>query len=166
MNRSPDRRQSQRRKPRPAQLALKTSNRDHLIAVDVVSLDNHVAHIDTRTQIGDMEMNGGSPGRTLIDPFGKPLTIDRLPPAITIRWVVRRKVQVVCAIREGLISQRDACDRYGISDAELLSWEKLLDDCLLRVLLETSIQRYRQPAISTHEDARSGSARADIQRSD
>ena len=135
------------------------------ITKEIVFLDNHVAHTNTRSQIGGMEMNGDSPGRTLIDPFGKPLTIDRLPPAITVRWVVRRKVQVVCAIREGLISQRDACDRYGIFDAELLSWEKLLDDYLLRALLETSIQRYQQPAISTHEDARSGPAKADIQRS-
>jgi len=111
-------------------------------------------------------MNGDRPGRTLIDPFGEPLTIDRLPPSNTVRWVVRRKVQVVCAIREGLISQRVACDRYGISDAELLSWERLLNDDGPKALRVTSIQRYRQPATSTDEDAPSGSAKADIQRSD
>ncbi len=89
-------------------------------------------------------MSGDSPSRTLIDPFGEPLTIDRLPPSNTVRWVVRRKVQVVCAIREGLISRREACDRYGMSDAELLSWMKLLDDHRLRALRVTKTQRSRQ----------------------
>ncbi len=116
------------------------------------------SHINIRPQNGDIEMSGDRPGRTLIDPFGKPLTIDRLPPANTVRWVVRRKVQVVCAIREGLISQREACDRYDISDAELLSWEKLLNDDGPKALRVTSIQRDRQPATSTDEDAPSGSA--------
>ncbi len=98
-------------------------------------------------------MSGDSPGRAMIDPFGEPLTIDTLPPADTVRWVPRRKAQVVCAIRGGLISRQEACDRYGISDAELFSWEKLLDDHGLRALRVTRPQRYRQAATSMGEDA-------------
>ncbi len=98
-------------------------------------------------------MSGNSPSRAAIDPFGEPLTVDTLPPADTVRWVPRRKAQVVCAIRGGLISRQEACDRYGISDAELFSWEKLLDDHGLRALRVTRTQRYRQAATSTGEDA-------------
>ncbi len=109
-------------------------------------------------QNGDEEMSGNSPGRAVIDPFGEPLTVDTLPPADTGRWVPRRKAQVVCAIRGGLISRQEACDRYGISEAELFSWEKLLDDHGLGALRVTSTQRYRQPATSADEDAPSGTA--------
>ncbi len=103
-------------------------------------------------------MSGDSPGRAVIDPFGERLTIDTLPPADTARWVPRRKAQVVCAIRGGLISRQEACDRYGISDAELFSWEKLLDDHGLGALRVTKTQRYRQAATSADEDAPSSTA--------
>ena len=105
-------------------------------------------------QNGDAEMGEDSLGRAVPDPFGEPLTVATLPPADTARWVSRRKAQVVCAIRGGLISRRDACDRYGISDAELSSWEKLLDDHGPRALEVTRTQRYRQAATSTGEDVR------------
>ena len=75
-------------------------------------------------------MSGESPVRAVIDPFGELLTVDTPPPADTGRWVPRRKAQLVCAIQGGLISRHEACDRYGISDAELFSWEKLLEDAL------------------------------------
>ena len=104
-------------------------------------------------QNGDAEMSGNSPGKAVIDPFGEPLTVDTLPPADTTRWVPRRKAQVVCAIRGGLISRQEACDRYGISDEELFSWEKLLYDHGVGALRVTSTQRYRQAATSTGEDA-------------
>ena len=104
-------------------------------------------------QNGDAEMSGDSPGRTVVDPFGDLLTVETLPPADTIRWVPRRKAQMVCAVRGGLISRQEACDRYGISDEELFSWEKSLDDHGLRALRVTKTQRYRQAATSTGEDA-------------
>ncbi len=98
-------------------------------------------------------MSGNSPSRTVIDPYGEPLTVDTLPPADTVRWVPRRKAQLLCAIREGLISRQDVYDRYGVSDAELFSWEKLLDDHGLGALRVTSTQRYRKSTTSTGEDA-------------
>ena len=105
-------------------------------------------------------MSGNSPGRAVIDPFGEPLTIDGLPPADTVRWVVRRKAQVVCAIREGLITRQDACDRYGISDVELFSWERLLEDHGPKALRATKTQRYRQTATSADEDVPSSTVEA------
>jgi len=103
-------------------------------------------------------MSGNSPGRAVVDPFGEALTVDTLPPADTVRWVPRRKVQVVCAVRGGVISRQEACDRYGISDEELFSWERLLDDHGLRALHVTKTQHYRQAATSADEDAPSSTA--------
>ncbi len=103
-------------------------------------------------------MSGDSPIRAVIDPFGKLLTVDTLPTADTVRWVPRRKAQVVCAIHGGLISRQEACDRYGISDEELFSWEKLLNDHGLRALRVTRTKRYRQAATSADEEAPSSTA--------
>jgi len=93
-------------------------------------------------------MDGDGSALTLIGPYGELVTRDMLPPAKTIRWVPRRKARVVCAIRGGLISRQEARDLYGISDEELLSWEKLYDDHGPSGLRATSIQRYRQVANS------------------
>jgi len=80
----------------------------------------------------------------IIDSYGEQITKDMLPPATQLRWVSRRKAQVVCAIRGGLISRQEARDLYGISDDELFSWEKLLDEHGPAGLNATSIQRYQQ----------------------
>ncbi len=78
----------------------------------------------------------------IIDSYGEQITRDMLPPATQLRWVSRRKAQVVCAIRGGLISRQEARDLYGISDDELLSWEKLLDELGPAGLRASSKQRY------------------------
>ena len=55
---------------------------------------------------------------------GQPMTIHDLPPKDTKRWVIRRKAEVVAAVRGGLISLDDACRRYTLSVEEFLSWQK------------------------------------------
>tara|TARA_R110000787_G_scaffold8843_16_gene30356 strand:- start:4133 stop:4306 length:174 start_codon:yes stop_codon:yes gene_type:complete len=55
-------------------------------------------------------------------PAGQPISIDDLPPPDTKRWVVRRKAEVVAAVRAGLISLEDACRRYTLSVEEFASW--------------------------------------------
>src|SRR5471030_1439044 len=40
----------------------------------------------------------------VIGPDGSPLTIADLPPPTTKRWVIRRKAEVVAAVRGGLLS--------------------------------------------------------------
>ena len=42
----------------------------------------------------------------VMGPDGNPLTLDDLPPAGTTRWVIRRKAEVVAAVRGGLAAQR------------------------------------------------------------
>ena len=47
-----------------------------------------------------------------------------LPPADTVRWVARRKAEVVAAVHNGLLSMREACQRYKLSSDEFLEWER------------------------------------------
>ena len=60
----------------------------------------------------------------VIGPDGSPLTIADLPPQNTKRWVIRRKAEVVAAVRGGLLSLEEACQRYTLTVEELLSWAK------------------------------------------
>ncbi len=39
-----------------------------------------------------------------IGPLGAPITLEDLPPPDTVRWVIRRKAELVAAIRGGLLS--------------------------------------------------------------
>lgn len=97
-------------------------------------------------------MSSESTGRpsSVIGPAGRPLTIDDLPPPNTERWVIRRKAEVVAAVRAGLISLEDACERYRLSVDEFLSWQRLIDKHGLRGLRTTRLQQYRK---SNHPEA-------------
>lgn len=69
--------------------------------------------------------------------------LDRLPPSDTRRWVMRRKAQVVAAVRSGLLTFEEACERYTLSEEEFKSWIDLLDQHGLRGLRATRMQEYR-----------------------
>ena len=101
-------------------------------------------------------MNSERPSRPngVIGPTGKPLTVDNLPSPETKRWVMSRKAEVVAAVRRDLIGRNEACDRCGISDEELLSWERLIDAHGLRGLQTTRLQQYRgrSPRITDSQD--------------
>ena len=86
------------------------------------------------------------PGRSsgVIGPAGQPLTVENLPPRNTVRWVVRRKAEVVAAVRDGLIGLDEACERYRLSVEEFLNWERLGNAHGLRGLRVTRTQAYRQ----------------------
>ena len=71
------------------------------------------------------------------------MTLDDLPPPDTKRWVIRRKAEVVAAVRNGLISLEEACDRYTLSVEEFLSWQRAIDKHGLRGLRATRVQHYR-----------------------
>ncbi|GAB4132625.1 MAG: DUF1153 domain-containing protein [Rhodothalassiaceae bacterium] len=82
--------------------------------------------------------------RQVIGPTGEPLTIDDLPPPDTERWVIRRKAEVVAAVRGGLLSLEEACRRYALSVEEFLSWQKAIDRNGLPGLRVTRVQKYRE----------------------
>jgi Protein of unknown function (DUF1153) len=80
----------------------------------------------------------------VIGPDGTPLTLESLPPPGTQRWVIRRKAQVVAAVRAGIITLDDACARYKLSVEEFLSWQRMIDEHGVAGLRVTRIQHYRQ----------------------
>ena len=60
------------------------------------------------------------------------------------RWVIRRKAEVVAAVRGGLLSLEEACNRYTLTVEEFLSWQQSIDEHGLAGLRTTRIQQYRQ----------------------
>ncbi len=79
----------------------------------------------------------------VIGPDGSPLTIADLPHPSTKRWVIRRKAEVVAAVRGGLLSLEEACTRYTLTVEEFLSWQRSIDRHGLAGLRATRIQDYR-----------------------
>src|SRR6185369_17079377 len=69
--------------------------------------------------------------------------LDDLPPPGIKRWVIRRKAEVVAAVRAGILSIDEACARYTLSVEEFLSWQRSIDRHGLRGLRTTRIQDYR-----------------------
>ena len=80
----------------------------------------------------------------VIGPDGSPLTVADLPSPETRRWVIRRKAEVVAAVRGGLLSLEEACARYTLTVDEFLSWQVSIDQHGLPGLRTTRIQQYRQ----------------------
>ncbi len=80
----------------------------------------------------------------VIGPDGGPLTIADLPAPDTRRWVIRRKAEVVAAVRGGLLSLEEACKRYTLTVDEFLSWQASIEQHGLPGLRTTRIQHYRQ----------------------
>jgi hypothetical protein len=79
----------------------------------------------------------------VIGPTGAPLTLNDLPPASTDRWVIRRKAEVVAAVRGGLLTLEDACDRYRLTSEEFAAWQQSIDRYGLAGLRTTRLQQYR-----------------------
>jgi Protein of unknown function (DUF1153) len=85
----------------------------------------------------------GQKPKSIVGPDGKMLTLSDLPPPNTQRWVARRKAEVVTAVRAGLLSLEDACQRYSLSTEEFLGWEAAIDKHGLGGLRVTKIQDFR-----------------------
>lgn len=91
----------------------------------------------------------------VIGPLGEPLTLDSLPPPETTRWVVRRKAEVVAAVKGGLLSVEEVCRRYNLTEEELASWQRAIDRAGMPGLRVTRIQHYRALEGRQHNQARS-----------
>ena len=80
---------------------------------------------------------------SVIGPLGEVLTLDSLPPPGTTRWVVRRKAEVVSAVKGGILTVDEACDRYGLTLEEFASWQHAVDRSGMPGLRVTRVQHYR-----------------------
>src|SRR5262245_28726512 len=78
---------------------------------------------------------------------GRRLTLADLPSPQTKRWVIRRKAEVVAAVRGGLLSMEDACSRYALNPEEFQSWQRCVDKYGLAGLRTTRLQFYRAPSM-------------------
>ena len=79
----------------------------------------------------------------VIGPTGAPLTIRDLPPPETGRWVIRRKAEVVAAVRGGLLTIDEALERYRLTSEEFMAWQRSIDRHGLAGLRTTRLQQYR-----------------------
>ncbi len=79
------------------------------------------------------------------------ITLDDLPPVGTTRWVTRRKAALVTAVRSGLITLEDACERYTLSVEEFIAWQELIDRHGTRGLRATRVRDYRDATQQTKD---------------
>jgi hypothetical protein len=56
----------------------------------------------------------------VVGPTGNPLTIADLAPDHRNRWPIRRKAEIVAAVRGGLLTLEEACRRYSLLVDEFL----------------------------------------------
>lgn len=61
-------------------------------------------------------------------PDGSIMTLADLPAINTQRWVVSRKLRVVRAVMYGLITRKEALERYMISEEEFQDWLQALSE--------------------------------------
>jgi hypothetical protein len=80
----------------------------------------------------------------VVGPDGNLLRMEDLPPADTARWVMRRKAEVVAAVRGRLLTVEEACARWNLSEEEFASWQRLIDRHGVRGLRATRVQQYRR----------------------
>ena len=77
-------------------------------------------------------------------PDGSILTRADLPAADTRRWVASRKAIVVKAVIHGLITEKEALERYALSEEEFAIWRNAVETHGEKALRVTAIQKYRQ----------------------
>jgi Protein of unknown function (DUF1153) len=75
-----------------------------------------------------------------------------LPAADTKRWSSRRKAAVLVAIRTGVLTREEACERYLISEEELALWEAAFDRNGIPGLRISSLRNYRLATLFTGKE--------------
>jgi hypothetical protein len=77
-----------------------------------------------------------------------------LPSADTERSVPRCKAAIVAATRTGIISRKEACERYLLSPEELASWEAAFDQNGIPGLSIARLQDYREASLGAGRGCR------------
>ena len=72
------------------------------------------------------------------------LSSEPLPPPGVRRWVHKRKAAVVAALLDGRVSVEKACETYGLSAEEILSWRDLVARHGIDGLRATSLSTFRK----------------------
>jgi Protein of unknown function (DUF1153) len=82
-------------------------------------------------------------GEVVVGPDGRTISLTDLPTPGIKRWVTRRKAEVVAAVKGGLLTAEDACDRYSLTKEEYQGWERLYERHGVKGLRTTRLQNYR-----------------------
>lgn len=90
---------------------------------------------------GAFDASGGLLGNSAM--AETPRATPELPPPNVLRWTIRRKAAVVVAVTNGALTREEACQRYQLSEEELLSWQRAFDAHGLPGLRSTRLQHYR-----------------------
>ncbi len=77
-------------------------------------------------------------------PDGRVLTRADLPPPDTVRWVASRKAAVVRGVAHGLLTEKQAMERYGLSAEEFMSWVEAVASHGEQALKTTKLRVYRK----------------------
>jgi transposase len=81
----------------------------------------------------------------VVGPLGEPLTLETLPPTDRpVQWIARRKAQVVAAVKGGLLTVEEACERYQISLEEFAAWNQAVEKSGILGLRTTHRQSYKK----------------------
>src|SRR5436305_10210831 len=100
----------------------------------------------------------GVPGRVL-GPNGDLLKSSDLPSGNTTRWVIRRKAEIVAAVRGQLLSLEEACRRYMLTTDEFRTWENSIDRHGVLALKATRLQLYRKSSKRSNHAEKPGRPR-------
>ena len=87
------------------------------------------------------------------------MTNPAIGPSNALRWVARRKAEVIDAICKGELSFADACQRYNLSADELFSWQTAYKQHGLGGLRVMRIQMYRHSGVPSSRTVRSPRAK-------
>ena len=82
--------------------------------------------------------------RAVTLPDGTVLSRADLPAPETTRWVASRKLTVVRAVAYGLVSEKEALERYQLSAEEFASWRAAVETHGAKALKVTTLQKFRQ----------------------
>lgn len=107
------------------------------------AVDEYLAVLDEEPLGAASQVVPPPPGVT-IGPEGEVLTKENLPPPATTRWVSRRKAEVVAAVKGGLLTPNEACERYQMNSEALETWQRLFDRAGMPGLRATRMQYYRE----------------------
>ena len=99
--------------------------RGHLLMARKHAATDHAMRSIASAQKDELAL--ASLSKRVAGPLGNRLTLADLPSPDTKRWVVRRKAEVVAAVRGGLLSQEEACRRYALNSDEFLCWQHCVD---------------------------------------
>lgn len=79
----------------------------------------------------------------VLGPTGQTLRLADLPPPGVKRWVARRKAEIVCAVRGGLLTKEAALLRYTLTPVEYAEWESHYKKDGVPGMRVTHLQEYR-----------------------